>query len=171
MSKIRIWSILIFAAPFLNIYIQFIPFFRFFGQWPKTKKSAILFVYFLHFAWKWQLIFSFLVTLEHFIPYSLFIFHWLRPTKLRKCLFTFFKSLACLALQTETIVKKITQPKSPKTKNELTKNCNEPGISDWKCLISIRNYNRKHFFVLCNLCLLNRVTSLEQLSFAEFSSG
>ena len=45
------------------------------------------------------------------------------------CLFTFFKSLACLALQTETIVKKITQPKLPKTKNEVTKICNEPGIS------------------------------------------
>ena len=28
----------------------------------------------------------------------------------------------------ETIVKKITQPKLPKTENELTKICNEPGI-------------------------------------------
>jgi hypothetical protein len=35
-------------------------------------------------------------------------------------LFTFFKSLACLALQTETTVKKITQPKLPKTKIKLT---------------------------------------------------
>ena len=67
---------------------------------------------------------------ELFIPFSLFFFRWFWPTNLRKCLFTFFKSLACLALQTETIVKKITQPKLPKTKNELTKICNEPGISD-----------------------------------------
>ena len=36
------------------------------------------------------------------------------------------KSLACLALQTETIVKKITQPKLPKTKIELTKISYEP---------------------------------------------
>ena len=43
------------------------------------------------------------------------------------CLFTFFKSLACLALQTETIIKKITQPRLPKTKNKVTKICNEPG--------------------------------------------
>ena len=42
---------------------------------------------------------------------------------------TFFKSLACLALQKETIVKKITQPKLPKTKNEVTKIGNEPGTS------------------------------------------
>ena len=41
---------------------------------------------------------------------------------------TFLNSLACLALQTETIVKKIMQPKLPKTKNKLTKICNEPGI-------------------------------------------
>jgi hypothetical protein len=60
---------------------------------------------------------------------SHFGFCWFWPTKLRKCLFTFFKSLACLALQTEAIAKKITQPKSPKTKNELTKICNELGIS------------------------------------------
>ena len=37
------------------------------------------------------------------------------------CLFTFFKSLACLALQTETIVKKIMQPKLSKTKTKLPK--------------------------------------------------
>ena len=43
------------------------------------------------------------------------------------CLFTFLKILACLALQTETNVKKITQPKLPKMKNEVTKICNEPG--------------------------------------------
>ena len=40
------------------------------------------------------------------------------------CFFTFSKSLACLALQTETI---IAQTKLPKTKNEITKICNEPG--------------------------------------------
>ena len=34
------------------------------------------------------------------------------------CLFTISKSLVCLALQTETIVKKITQPKLQKTKNK-----------------------------------------------------
>ena len=38
-----------------------------------------------------------------------------------------FESLACLALQMETIVKKIKQPKLPKTKDEVTKICNEPG--------------------------------------------
>ena len=48
---------------------------------------------------------------------------------------TFFKSLACFALQTGTIVKKITQPRLPKTKNELTKICNELGKSD-KILLS-----------------------------------
>ena len=61
-----------------------------------------------------------------FIPFLLFVFCW--PLKLRKCLFTFFKSLACLALQTQSILKKIRQPKLPKTKFELTKICNEPGM-------------------------------------------
>ena len=60
--------------------------------------------------------------------HPIFVFRWFWQTKLRKCLFTFFKSLVCLALQTETIVKKIMQPKLPKTKNELTKIHNEPGI-------------------------------------------
>ena len=55
-----------------------------------------------------------------FIPFLLFVFRWFWPTKLQKCLFTFFKSLACLALQTETIVNKIMRPKSPET-NKLTK--------------------------------------------------
>ena len=59
--------------------------------------------------------------------HSIFVFCWFWPMKLRKCLFTFFKSLACLALQMETIVKKITQPKLPKRKNEITKIFNEPG--------------------------------------------
>ena len=45
-------------------------------------------------------------TYELFIPFS--FFRWFWPTKLRKCLFTFFNSLGCLALQSETIVKKIT---------------------------------------------------------------
>ena len=40
---------------------------------------------------------------------------------LPNCLFAFFKSLACHALQTETIIKKIIQPKLPKTKNKRTK--------------------------------------------------
>ena len=41
----------------------------------------------------------------------------------------FFKSLACPALQTEIIVKKITQLKLPKTNlsKSLIKICNEPG--------------------------------------------
>ena len=34
------------------------------------------------------------------------VFCWFGPTKLRKCLFTFFKSPASLALETETIIKK-----------------------------------------------------------------
>jgi hypothetical protein len=37
--------------------------------------------------------------------------------KIRKYYVISFKSLAGLALQTETIIKKITQPKLPKTKN------------------------------------------------------
>ena len=49
--------------------------------------------------------------------------------ELQKCLFIFSKSLACLALQMETIIKKITQPKLPETKNTLTNICIEPGIS------------------------------------------
>ena len=49
--------------------------------------------------------------------------------KVTKMFIYIFKSLVCLALQTETIVKKITQPKLPKTKNELTKNFNEPGLN------------------------------------------
>ena len=51
-----------------------------------------------------------------FHPIFVFVFRWLR-----KC--------ACLFLRRETIVKKITQPKLPKTKNELANICNEPGIS------------------------------------------
>ena len=42
-------------------------------------------------------------------------------------IYVHFLSLTCLALQTETIIKKITQPKLPKMKNELTKICNESG--------------------------------------------
>ena len=71
----------------------------------------------LAFSWDMYVIF------DHFIPF-LFLFCWFWRTKLRKCLFTFFKSFACLALQTKTIVKKITQTKSQKTKNKLTKICN-----------------------------------------------
>ena len=42
-----------------------------------------------------------------------------------------FKSLAFLALQRETIVKKIMQLKLPKTKNKVAKICNDPGIRDF----------------------------------------
>ena len=57
---------------------------------------------------------------ELFISFLIFFFVvW--QTMLRNCLFAFFKSLACHALQTETIIKKITQPKLPKTKNKRTK--------------------------------------------------
>ena len=64
------------------------------------------------------------VSYELFIPFSFFVgFGW----QSYECFFTFFKSLAFLALETETIVKKLTKPKSPKTKNEITKICNEPG--------------------------------------------
>ena len=87
-------------------------------QWfrPKYKKGIKCDGFFIQFLDYWA-----------FHPIFVFCRFW--PTKLRKCLFTFFKSLACLALQTETIVKKITQPKLPKTKKELTKICNEPGKS------------------------------------------
>ena len=68
---------------------------------------------------------SILAAYELFIPFSIFVFLWFFRLKLRKCLFTFFKIIDCLALQTETIVKKITQPELP---NELTKICNKPGI-------------------------------------------
>ena len=37
-------------------------------------------------------------TNELFIPFWFFILRWVWPTKIRKCLFTFFNSLACLAL-------------------------------------------------------------------------
>ena len=43
---------------------------------------------------------------ELFIPFLLFVFCWFYPMKLRKCLFTFFKSLVCLALQTESSQRK-----------------------------------------------------------------
>ena len=66
-------------------------------------------------------------TYELFITFLLFVFRWFWLTKLQKCLFTFSKSLACLAFQTETIVKKVAQPKLPKTKIELAEICNEPG--------------------------------------------
>ena len=75
---------------------------------------------------------SILAAYELFIPFSIFVFLWFWLLKLRKCLFTFFKILDCLALQTETIIKKITQPELPNTKNELTKICNKPGIHLWK---------------------------------------
>ena len=64
---------------------------------------------------------------ELFIPFSFSFFVGYGRRSYENVYLHFFKSLACLALQSETIVKKITQPKSPKTKNELTKICNEPG--------------------------------------------
>ena len=58
------------------------------------------------------------------------------------CLFKFFKSLPCLSLKTETIIKKITQPKLPKMKNEVTKICNEPGNNDcnYRIKLDLRTY-------------------------------
>jgi hypothetical protein len=66
------------------------------------------------------------------------------------CLFTFLKSLACLALQTETILKKIMQPKLPKTKNELTKICNELGI------------RLRDFFTMVSLCKARLLKSVKK---------
>ena len=59
-----------------------------------------------------------------FIPFFVFGFgrHSYKNTKILRNMFVYiFKSLALLALQTETIVKKITQPKLPKTKMNLPK--------------------------------------------------
>ena len=53
--------------------------------------------------------------------------------------FYIFKSLAWPALQMETIIKKITQPKLPKTKNEVTKICNELGINWFQILSNINS--------------------------------
>ena len=63
-----------------------------------------------------------------FHPIFAFRFSLVWANEVKKMFIYIFKSLASLALQTETIVKKIMQPKLPKTKNELTKICNEPGI-------------------------------------------
>ena len=62
-------------------------------------------------------------TNELFIPFSLFVFCWFWPMKLWKCLFTFLKVLPDLPCK-----RKPSQRKSL-TKNELTKICNDPGIS------------------------------------------
>ena len=50
-----------FVMFFFLIHVRFIS--VFWSKWPKVKKSAVPFVYFLykknpHFAWKWRLIFS-----------------------------------------------------------------------------------------------------------------
>ena len=45
-------------------------------------------------------------THELFILFLFFIFCWFWPTMLRKCLFTFFKSFACLALQKKPLQRK-----------------------------------------------------------------
>ena len=59
---------------------------------------------------------------------SHFRFSLVLADEVTKMFIYIFKSLACLALKTETIIKKISQPKLPKRKNELTKIYNEPGI-------------------------------------------
>ena len=81
--------------------------------------------------------------IELFIPFFDFLFSLVLADEVTKipeyyviCLFTSFKSLACLALQMETIIKKITQIKLQKTKNEVTKICNEPGIRVENCIKS-----------------------------------
>ena len=69
-------------------------------------------------------------TMMTFMSFSShFRFSLVLADEVTKMFIYIFKSLACLALQTETIVKKIIQPKLPKTKNEFTKICNEPGIN------------------------------------------
>jgi hypothetical protein len=67
------------------------------------------------------------------------------------CLFTFFKSLACLALQTEIIVKKITQPKLPKMKNKFIKICNEPGNRpSYFTGLELNNNSTVFSYCICN---------------------
>jgi hypothetical protein len=56
-----------------------------------------------------------------------FRFSLVLADKVKKMFIYIFLSLA---LQPETIIKKSTQPKLPKMKNELTKICNEPDIND-----------------------------------------
>ena len=61
-----------------------------------------------------------------------FVFGCFWATKLPKyyVIVVYFSfRLAHFALKTENIVQKITQPKWQKTKNEVTKICDEPGIS------------------------------------------
>ena len=76
-----------------------------------------------------------------FIPFLIFVYRWFWLMKLRKyqniaiCLFTFYS----LSLQTKIIIKKITQPKLPKTKNEVTKICNELGINWFQILSNINS--------------------------------
>ena len=117
----------------IEIYELFIPFsfFVFCWFWPMNAGfiSSFVFCHFWQRSYQNQLSFSGKDSTTDFFCFSSFTKNviyekrHLRKTKvgwnaqkLRKCLFTFFKSLACLALQTETIIKKITQPKLPKTK-------------------------------------------------------
>ena len=80
---------------------------------------------------------------SHFL---FFVFHWFWLTKLQKCLFAFLKSLACLTLQMETIIKKSTQPKLPKTENELTNICNGTYYFRKETLLStVHNYTENSF--------------------------
>ena len=87
----------------------------------------------------------------------------------------FFKSLACLALQIETMVKKITQLILPKTNNKLTKICNKPGKEQnhswpsynkkvtglWGCCASWNRFMNKHEQI-------NYLVSLKRLEFLLF---
>ena len=61
-----------------------------------------------------------------FIPFSLLL---VLAEEVPKMFIYIFQNSCLSSLQTESKIKKITQPKLPKTKNELTKICNEPGNS------------------------------------------
>ena len=96
-----------------------------------------------HFTFNKMFTFKSFSSNELFIPFFDFRFSLVLADEVTKipeyyviCLFTSFKSLACLALQMETIIKKITQIKLQKTKNEVTKICNEPGIRVENCIKS-----------------------------------
>ena len=66
-------------------------------------------------------------------------------------IYVHFLSLACLTLQTETIIKKITQPKLPKMKNELTKICNESGNRhSYFTGLELNNNSTVFSYCICN---------------------
>ena len=131
-----------------------------------------------HILWKFlndHLRFEGFVSNELFIPFFDFRFSLVLADEVTKipeyyviCLFTFFESLACLALQTETIVKKITQPKLPKTKNEITKICNEPGIGS---KLENRRYFSWHWqTAMLLIAILQNMLSLSLLNASFFLS-